>query len=146
MKTTIVFAVALFLPTLSRSANAQWQVGPIYPQKPGLSQVSQSGYDPFQLNWSTGRFDYVPTPYAAEPAGANYNPYRLNIYSGRWDYVPVPAPSDAGMDTRAYEAAPVRLGAVPTSGALMPLPRYQDNLSLSQPALTMGLRTPSGAW
>jgi hypothetical protein len=81
-------------------AVAQHRVGPIYPPGPasnppaGPSQgpaQAQSGYDPFQLDPSTGRFRYVPIPYEPQRPGQPYDPWRFNWYSGRWDYVPYPA-------------------------------------------------------
>lgn len=76
----------LFMGT--ETVNAQYRVGPIYPEQPQLNQTSMSVYNPFQLNWSRGRFEYAPLGYV--PAGgASYDPYRFNSYSGRWDYVPM---------------------------------------------------------
>jgi hypothetical protein len=50
---------------------------------------ASSGYDPFQLDWSSGRFRYVPVPYDPADAGS---PFKYNWFTGRWDYVPWPAP------------------------------------------------------
>ena len=47
-------------------------------------------YNPFQFNWHSGKWEYVPIPYEPEPAGPNYNPFRFNWSSGKWDYVPIP--------------------------------------------------------
>jgi len=91
---SFLLIVALCVGILSWTAFGQYRVGPIYPEKP--SQVAspgqaQSGYDPFQLNWQTGRYEYVPIPYENEPGGAEsgYSPFRFNWHSGQWDYVPV---------------------------------------------------------
>jgi hypothetical protein len=65
----------------------------------------QSGYDPFHWNSYSGRWDYVPIPYDAEPPGANYNPYRFNWHSGRWDYVPFPLLSDYDALRRNTDAS-----------------------------------------
>ena len=65
--------------------------------QPQYAQPATSGYDPFQLDWSTGRFNYVPQPYDIQPAGAGYNPYQINWYSGQFDYVPVPPPQQLPM-------------------------------------------------
>ena len=69
---------------------AQHQVGPVYPEKPQPYTAAPPGYDPFQLDWSTGRFRYVPIPYDQR---SSTGPYRFNWYSGRWDYSPFPAPA-----------------------------------------------------
>src|SRR4051812_25358369 len=84
------------LSITSAAALGQYQVGPVYPQNPnsqvpGAQGQLRSGQDPFQYNPWSGRFDYVPIPYEAQPFGANYNPYRFNWYSGRYDYVPTPS-------------------------------------------------------
>ena len=103
-------------------AVAQYQVGPVYPhnpnsQVPGGPGMLRSGQDPFQYNPWSGRFDYVPIPYEADPFGS---PYRFNWHSGQWDYVPVPSGwnddgsrytggagamwQDTRIDTRALQA------------------------------------------
>jgi hypothetical protein len=81
----------------ARLAVGQYYVGPYPPaqQQQDLARppagVAGSGYDPFVLNSRTGRFDYAPIPYEADPMGPNYNPMRLNWFSGRWDYQPAPS-------------------------------------------------------
>jgi hypothetical protein len=65
-----IFCVAV-LGGLTVFAFGQWQVqpqidprvGPIYPANPSFNFHSASNYDPFQFNWGTGRWDYVPVPY-----------------------------------------------------------------------------------
>jgi hypothetical protein len=92
--TILPAAVAIVGLVFCPCAQAQYRVGPVYPEKgnqvasPGQAQ---SGYDPFQLNWRTGRYEYVPIPYENEPGGAEsgYNPFKFNWHSGQWDYVPV---------------------------------------------------------
>src|ERR1051326_4219698 len=90
-----LFTAAVFLGLLTTSLRAQYQIGPVYPgrgQPNSVYTTTPSGYDPFQLDWSTGRFRYVPIPYEPEQPGPNYDPYRFNWYTGRWDYVPYPGP------------------------------------------------------
>jgi hypothetical protein len=111
---------------------AQWQVNPqtqqrnepVYPRKPYSFQSAQPGYDPFQFNWYSGRWDYVPIPY--ETPGES--PYQLNPNSGQWNYVPqaaAPAPS------RPREAAP----SAPSDGSLKtsPPPTPPMRISTTQP-------------
>lgn len=74
-----------------------------------------SGYDPFQLNWSTGRFDYVPMPYEAGPRG---QPYQFNWFGGRWDYVPWQPPQSPAEIVAQGKARPVHQ-----------VPNYQLSLS-----------------
>jgi hypothetical protein len=71
-------------------ALGQYQQGPVYPQRPQPYGSAPSGYDPFRLDSSTGRFVYVPIPYDTT---GGYSPYQFNWYSGRWDYVPVQPPA-----------------------------------------------------
>src|SRR5437868_6947139 len=88
---TLASALALLLG-VNAVTFAQYRVGPVYPEKPNqvaAPNQAQSGYDPFQLNWRTGRFEYVPIPYDNEPEGSGYSPFRFNWHSGNWDYVPV---------------------------------------------------------
>ena len=86
---------AVVLAASGAIALAQYRVGPIYPESPDPPVVQNAGYNPFVLDSRTGRFNYVPIPYDAEPPpGRGYNPYRFNWHSGRWDYVPRPLERD----------------------------------------------------
>jgi hypothetical protein len=82
MKRSIsLLALALFAG-FTVFAHAQWQAqpqidsryGPIYPVNPTYNFHSASNYDPFQFNWASGRWDYVPitngpsSQYPGEPA------------------------------------------------------------------------------
>ena len=79
-------------------ALAQQHTASVQPQVPEKSTSAEavgntnSGRDPFQLNWQTGRFDYVPVPYQQQP-GAPYSPFQYNPFTGHFDYVPVPPPA-----------------------------------------------------
>ena len=75
---------------LAPTARGQYRIGPIYPERPS-TYWSTGNYDPFQLNWGTGRFDYAPIPYAPQSGGSNYSPFQFNDFTGRWDYVPLPS-------------------------------------------------------
>lgn len=97
-KMTMLLSAALLLMQ-SGNVHAQYRVGPIYPEQARLNQTSMSSYNPFQLNWATGRFDYAPLGYA-DSGGPNYDPYLYNSYSGRWDYVPLSRQMSLG-DPRA---------------------------------------------
>src|SRR5882757_7295670 len=83
-------AIMLLISWLVGAGWAQNRVGPIYPEKAPPYTVAPSGYDPFQLDWATGRFNYVPIPY--NPLDAN-RPYLFNWHTGRWDYTPYPSPT-----------------------------------------------------
>jgi hypothetical protein len=87
MRMVSTLLCSAFLLGVSATARAQYQVGPIYPENP-RSQYGSSAPSPFRLNWSTGRFDYIPVPYSLQPSGS-YDPYRFNTFTGRWDYVPL---------------------------------------------------------
>jgi hypothetical protein len=94
--------------------SAQWsteqpvdtRVEPIYPRSPYSFRTTSSNYNPYQFNWATGQWIYVPIPYAPEAAGSSYNPYRFNAYTGRWDYLPIPAQPGVGPVNRSALAAP----------------------------------------
>jgi len=134
MATTFAIAISSLVPCAS--ALAQYRVGPVYPEKPtpyATPNQAQSGYDPFQLNWRTGRYDYVPTPYDNEPQGNTYSPFRFNWHSGQWDYVPVapvepmsgqiqrqPVTSGNFVDTRLYPSQPTTGGEAQTARGYVP--------------------------
>ena len=84
---TAAFLLGSAVPVL-----AQWPLNPTVSQQPQSNRYAVPGYDPFRLNWATGRFDYVPIPYARESVGTRYDPYRYNWYTGRWDYEPAQPP------------------------------------------------------
>jgi hypothetical protein len=70
MKRSIPLLALTMLAGLAVLAHAQWQAqpqidsrfGPIYPVNPAYNFHSASNYDPFQFNWASGRWDYVPIP------------------------------------------------------------------------------------
>jgi hypothetical protein len=104
----------------------------------------RSGEDPFQLNWSTGRFDYVPVP--RDPSSG---PYQYNSYSGRWDYVPVPAPqspqeilSASRLSLPPAEVPAVNLGDRARLGALAPGAVPVDNALPAGAALPPDVSLP----
>jgi hypothetical protein len=74
------FIAALVSMALTSAAIAQQHTASVQPQyrQPGYNAgPPRSAYDPFQLDWTTGRFRYVPTPYEGSP-GAGYDPYQFN--------------------------------------------------------------------
>ena len=83
---------------LAPVALAQQHTTSVQPQVPEKSTSaeavgsSNAGRDPFQLNWQTGRFEYVPMPYQQQP-GQPYSPFQFNSFTGHFDYVPVPPPA-----------------------------------------------------
>jgi hypothetical protein len=90
---TLIFTVAVVL-----GASLGW--GQQHTMPGATPQAG--GYDPYQLNWQTGRFVYAPVPY-----DASQGPYRFNWYSGRWDYLPVPAPQSVGEIVNESRSKPV---------------------------------------
>lgn len=84
---------------LAAVAPGQWQVdnqvGPVYPTKSYSFRTTSPNYDPFQFNWATGRWDYVPIPYDERGPASNGGPYYFNAYSGRWEYSPMAVPAPA---------------------------------------------------
>jgi hypothetical protein len=97
-----IAASAILLSTLLLATSmGQWQVdprvGPIYPTKPYSFRSAPPGYDPFQFNWQTGRWDYVPIPYDQPAPGQAPSPYQFNWHSGRWDYRPWDAARGGNM-------------------------------------------------
>jgi hypothetical protein len=90
-------AFALVSPATAQQHSAPNYAAPVYPQHP-YSNAGQnpgpppaySGYDPFQFDARTGRFNYVPIPYEQPSAGSGYSPWQFNWYSGRWDFYSVP--------------------------------------------------------
>jgi hypothetical protein len=88
---TILFST-LLIAVFTVYALGQWQVqpqvdprvGPIYPENPSYNFQSRSNYDPYQFNWYSGRWDYMPIPPSAGgSSGSN------------WQYSPPPAPPGA---------------------------------------------------
>jgi hypothetical protein len=86
----LIFLLGSALLLLVSFAIGQFQVqpqidqrtGPIYPQNPSYNFHSMpANYDPYQFNWGTGHWDYVPIPYipawqptpAAQPYIYNWN-------------------------------------------------------------------------
>jgi hypothetical protein len=88
----------------STVCSAQWstqqpvdtRAEPIYPNKPYSFRSTPPNYNPYQFNWATGQWVYVPIPYAPQATGSAYNPYRFNAYTGKWDYVPLPSAPGVG--------------------------------------------------
>jgi hypothetical protein len=66
------------------SAFGQWEVTPtndsrvepIYPTRPYSFHEGRANYDPYQFNWYSGRWDYVPVPYDYTPPGQTAAPYQ----------------------------------------------------------------------
>jgi hypothetical protein len=88
MKRLIFLLSAALLGGLTVLALGQWQtqpqidgrVGPLYPVNPSYNFRSDQNYDPYQFNWASGRWDYVPLAggggSSAQPRGYNPPPYR----------------------------------------------------------------------
>jgi hypothetical protein len=104
------------------SAFGQWEVTPsndsrvepIYPTRPYSFHEGRANYDPYQFNWYSGRWDYVPIPYDYTPPGQTAAPYRptweinTNQTPGRpavpqQTAAPAPAPAPAPEKTTDTE-------------------------------------------
>jgi hypothetical protein len=135
MRNQIILSIVILSSLLLAATMAQWQVNPevqprnepVYPPKPYSFQSAPPGYDPFQFNWYSGRWDYVPIPYEN-----GQSPYPINPYSGQWNYVPQPAPASGAAAPQS--AAP----SAPTNGALKIVPP-------ATPPLTVTTTQPSDA-
>jgi len=108
MRSRLVLSASIFALAnlrVSSASQGQQQVGPVYAEKqPPIVTVAPSGYDPFQLDWSTGRFIYTPVPYS--PLDMN-SPYRLNWHTGQWDHIPwAPPTSNLPAATNTPERTP----------------------------------------
>lgn len=138
MKASPLFGLACTL-LLTTAASAQYQVQtqedtrtqPAYPTSsaqpsPYSFRTQPLGYDPFQFNWFTGRFEYVPIPYDQQ-AGS---PYQFNCYSGRWNYNPAAGASSASPGGQASA------GQAPPPNVPMPSP----------PAAVVRQPDDSGLW
>jgi len=98
MRTTLLTGMLSFV--LVSAAWAQWQVQPqegrvepVYPSKPYSFQTAPPNYDPFQFNWYTGQWDYVPIPYGSvqPPPVVHYAPYPAPPALPQW-YPPTVQP------------------------------------------------------
>ena len=106
--------IGILILIASLRCPAQWstqqpvdtRVEPIYPSKPYSFRTTGPNYDPYQFNWATGQWIYVPIPYAPEAAGTAYNPYRYNAFTGRWDYIPIPSQPGVGPVNNSALSAP----------------------------------------
>lgn len=110
MRNQIILSIVILPLVLLTAAMAQWQVNPqtqqrnepVYPNKPYSFQSAPPGYDPFQFNWYSGRWDYVPIPYGS----VGQSPYQLNQNNGQWNYVPQPAPPAPAAPQSSAPGAP----------------------------------------
>jgi hypothetical protein len=105
-------------------AEGQWQVqpqldtrtGPIYPTNPSYNFHSSSNYDPFQFNWGSGRFDYVPIPYD-NATGGGAEPAPPPVPYGVW--AAQQSPWNTGSSPAANFGPP---GAIPPGNPPAPKP------------------------
>jgi hypothetical protein len=104
MKRLLALFGLVFLGSLTVFAFGQWQVqpqidprvGPIYPVNPSYNFNSRSNYDPFQFNWASGRWDYMPFP-GGSSSGSSTGPHNQSpyIYSPPQPANPPPAAAPA---------------------------------------------------
>ena len=82
------------------------QIQSITPQPYQFQTVSGHNYDPYQFNWYSGRWDYVPIPYGS----VGGSPYRFNPAAGTWNYAPI---QPAAPPPMAAQAQPAGNGSAP---------------------------------
>jgi hypothetical protein len=100
------------------------RVSPVYPKnRPYVFSSTGPNYDPFQFNWYSGRWDYVPIPH---DGAAGTAPYRFNSYSGRWEYAPPMRGQQPNQPGREVIAAP------PAQGLNATNPEAQTNAPSQQ--------------
>jgi hypothetical protein len=132
MRTITALGTVVLLLGWCGSAQAQYQVGPIYPERQEHYQSTWSGRNPYRFDWRTGSFNYVPVPYAPEPAGSSYDPYRFNMFTGVWDYMPLPGRSIAPENNGGGEVSvappfygqPIAAPQAPMNSPLVVPPSY----------------------
>src|SRR5690349_7223780 len=111
MKRFIFLLSATLICSLTVFAVAQWQVqpqidprvGPIYPVNPSFNFYSRQNNDPFQFNWASGRWDYVPFP----DGGSSGRPYQ---------YSPPPYRPNWNENTPYVFGTPMPQNPLPQSG------------------------------
>jgi len=119
-----LFSALALLAGLTLFARGQWQkqaqidprVGPIYPVNPSFNFHSTSNYDPYQFNWASGRWDYVPVPdqpsFRSPPEQpAPYRPYADQ--QGQWIYGAPPSVNPVPANSSPSSAIPQTLPPVP---------------------------------
>jgi hypothetical protein len=118
MNRSTLFLIIATIGILTLYSLAQWQVqpqidtrvGPIYPQNPSYNFRTRGNSDPFQFNWYTGRFDYVPIPYNSA-GSSNQN----------WQYSPPPSvPGVAGSVPQYVFGGPPASNVAPQPSAPSP--------------------------
>jgi hypothetical protein len=88
-------ALVLILTLSASAAIAQQHTVAVQPQygsdkhDDGRAPAINSSHDPFQFDWSSGEFVYLPRPYESFDI---HGPYRFNPTSGRFNYMPFSVP------------------------------------------------------
>ncbi|MGA3067922.1 MAG: hypothetical protein ABSF29_13850 [Tepidisphaeraceae bacterium] len=87
---SIVFVLAattLSLAQWQQNPQISTQTGPIYPPNPSYNFSSRANSDPFQFNWYSGQWNYVPIPYnTGEAVQHPQAPYVYNWNGNMPDY------------------------------------------------------------
>jgi hypothetical protein len=102
------------------------QVGPIYPPNPQYNFYSHGGDgDPFQFNWASGHWDYVPIPWNNERPWMTHVPQQPYVWNpNRPEYTVVQNPGQPGV------------GAVPANQPVNPQQYAPDDTGLWNPPTT----------
>jgi hypothetical protein len=148
--TTMVVLAGICFGQYQVQTQVQTQVGPNYPPSPQpYSFRSAHSGDPFQFNWATGRWDYVPIADKSNNyAGSGYSgPYQFNWTTGQWNYTgtnPVPGSTPSSIIPPAPGAVP----AVPVLPVVPPVQPSQPNntptpsATATQPTTAGGIQNP----
>ncbi|HTL29530.1 MAG TPA: hypothetical protein VL282_09915 [Tepidisphaeraceae bacterium] len=108
---------------MGAQARGQYLAGPVYPANNKYqSNYVPSGYDPFVLDWSTGRWNYAPIPYSV------FNgPFAFNWHTGQWDYLRQPMTPSVELHPRTPAAVAAAQGGTQNiaRGPMQPMPLQQ---------------------
>lgn len=123
MKRWISMLSAALIVGLAVIAWGQWQaqpqvdsrVGPIYPVNPAYNFYSASNYNPFQFNWGTGQWDYMPIPPGQSSAGFPAEPAPPPVPYSRLSQPSSPAHGPAHTVNPAPKPDDSELWSVPTT-------------------------------
>jgi hypothetical protein len=129
----------------SRDSRGQFQVnpqvdqrvGPIYPPNPSYNFYSHGGdADPFQFNWYSGRWDYVPIPWNNDRPWLTHPAQQPYVWNPNLPQYSVVNNSGGGLTP----------GAVPANQPVPPSQNPPDDTGLwnpptSRPAEQMGTQT-----
>jgi hypothetical protein len=120
----IAGAVAVCLGQFAAPNEVDQRVSPVYPRNQSYQFLSsRHGSNPYQFNWSSGQWDYVPIPYG--DVGA---PYRPNSDNAPWRYAPAQgAPPNLSAAGPAPAAGQGQIQDAYNGPAIQPNPPVREN-------------------